>query len=335
MKILVVGCGSIGRRHISNLVNMSETAVVDAVSQKAEKCAEEFGIRHFHDLTSALEWLPDGVVISTPHTTHLSVGNEIIKSIAFVLIEKPLSNSLEGVDSFLSAARQYGSSVYVVCNMRFHSGVKALHDNLPRIGKPLFARAYYGNFLPDMRPDADYRTLYCSSREQGGGVILDAIHELDYLSWFFGPVNRVTCEAGQLGDLDIDVEDYACLGLAHRNEVRSEIHLDYLQRVKRRGCEIVGSTGMLLWESEGKQPEKCHVRLYEINKRTWVDIYKNEDTDINLPYRTMMEGFVSIITGKSGYLLTADQAASTLSVALAAHTSAQQQRSIHMNGQIS
>src|SRR5436309_2376616 len=98
-----------------------------------------------------------------------------------------------------------------------------------------------------MRPGAEYRSLYCSRAEAGGGVILDAIHEIDYLAWLFGPVERVSAEAGRIGDLDIDVEDYASLALMHRGGVRSEIHLDYLQRWKRRGCEVVGSEGTLIW----------------------------------------------------------------------------------------
>ena len=76
----------------------------------------------------------------------------------------------------------------VVCNMRFHPAVAALRHALPMIGKPLFAQAHYGNYLPDMRPGADYRTLYCASAAAGGGVILDAIHEIDYLIWLFGAV---------------------------------------------------------------------------------------------------------------------------------------------------
>src|SRR5262249_45644805 len=146
----------------------------------------------------------EAVVIATPHTTHLSIAKNALAAGADVLIEKPLAANLEGIGALLAEAERGGRRIRVVCNMRFHSAVAALRRALPRIGKPLFARAQYGNYLPDMRPGADYRTLYCARVETGGGVILDAIHEIDYLAWLFGPVEQVGATAGRIGSLDID-----------------------------------------------------------------------------------------------------------------------------------
>jgi predicted dehydrogenase len=303
---------------------LAETAVVDINPKLAEDCARELSIQAFTDIQSALKWNPDGVVVATPTNLHIPVAMASVESGANVLIEKPISNSLDGVDAFLKRSESLGRIVFVVCNMRFHPGISALHRNLDLIGRPFFARAHVGNFLPKMRPNSDYRKLYCASKAKGGGVILDAIHEIDYLMWFFGMVQKVICDATRLSDLEIDVEDYACIFLRHENNVAAEIQMDYLRPFKRRGCEIVGDQGILLWQSEGKNPEKCSVRLYERKTEKWKPLLYSENVDINSPYKTLMKHFIAGIQGHDVPLLKGREAAEELSVALLALQKSQQ-----------
>ena len=172
MKILVIGCGSIGRRHAANAAAIADAAVMDLDRTLAVACARETGCPGFSDLDQALAWKPDGVVVATPHDSHLEVARKAIDTGLDVLVEKPLSNDLNGVLEFLDHADALGRRIFVVCNMRFHPAIMALRENMPRIGRPLFSRAHYGNYLPNMRPGADYRELYCASRKRGGGVVL-------------------------------------------------------------------------------------------------------------------------------------------------------------------
>ena len=319
--VLVVGCGSIGRRHAANAAKLAAVTIFDAARERATEAARTLGVAAWDSLEQALAAKPDAVVVATPHHAHLPVARAALAAGTHVLIEKPLAASLDGVPDFLAEAERLGRRVHVVCNMRFHPAVVALHRALPRVGRPLFARAHYGNYLPDMRPGADYRTLYCARAEAGGGVILDAIHEIDYLVWLFGPVERVTAEAGRVGDLDIDVEDYASLALAHRSGVRSEIHLDYLQRSKRRGCEIVGSEGTLIWTSEGKTPEQCLVRFRPPSNRGWETILDEPDVDAGAPFIELITRFLAG-NGHDRDLLDGRGAADDLTIALAALKSA-------------
>jgi predicted dehydrogenase len=319
--VLVVGCGSIGRRHAANAAKLAAVTVFDAARERATEAARALGVAACDSLEQALAAKPDAVVVATPHHAHLPVARAALAAGIHVLIEKPLAASLDGVPDFLAEAERLGRRVHVVCNMRFHPAVAALRRALPRVGGPLFARAHYGNYLPDMRPGADYRTLYCARAEAGGGVILDAIHEIDYLVWLFGPVERVTAEAGRVGDLDIDVEDYASLALAHRSGVRSEIHLDYLQRSKRRGCEIVGSEGTLIWTSEGKAPEQCLVRFRPPGNGDWDTILQEPDVDVDAPFVELMTRFLAGNRHDLD-LLDGPGAAEDLAIALAAHKAA-------------
>ncbi|OGA26198.1 MAG: hypothetical protein A3I02_10240 [Betaproteobacteria bacterium RIFCSPLOWO2_02_FULL_67_26] len=324
MKVLIVGCGSIGRRHAANAARLAETAVHDITAETARDCARASGARAFERLDEALAWRPSVVVVATPHRSHLAVARQAIAAGAHVLIEKPLSDTLEGVADFLVAVDASGRRAYVVCNMRFHPGPAALKRHIGRVGRPLFARAHVGNYLPAMRPDRDYRTLYAARRAEGGGVVLDAIHEIDTLTWLLGEVESVSCQAARLGGLEIDVEDYALLALTHGGGARSSATLDYLRRRKSRGCEIVGADGVLVWLSEGKDPERCSVRLYRDSADGGEALVEVPAIDTAQPYRDLMAAVLAEIERPgSTALLGARAAAADLAVALAAHQSAE------------
>lgn len=314
MKLLVLGCGSIGKRHASNFAKLADVAVYDT----NRDAMRTLPVQTFDTLDLALAWQPDGVIVSTPHDTHLAMATRALQSGAHVLVEKPISHSLEGVANLIHLASQQEKRLHVVCNMRFHSAVAVLKQHLTRVGQPLFARAYYGNYLPNMRPDADYQALYAAHRSQGGGVIRDAIHEFDYLRWFFGSVHFVTAEAGKLSNLSIDVEDYAAIQLQHKNGIRTEVHLDYLQHCKRRGCEIIGDQGTLIWESERKQPEFCRVRFFSKTKSSWETLYENSDEPINKPYRILAEYFTQSLLEDVDVLANGDDGLRALHIAFAA-----------------
>lgn len=322
MKVLVVGCGSIGRRHAANAVALATAAVLDVSPDAARACAEATGAVPFDTLHAALAWKPDAVVVATPHRSHLEVARAAIAS-ADVLIEKPLSHSLAGVEELLAAADTARHRAFIVCNMRFHPGPAALRQALHRVGVPLFARAHVGNYLPSMRPGRDYRELYAARRSEGGGVVLDAVHEIDYLSWLFGPVREVTCRAGKLSTLDLDVEDHALLALRHDSAVEASAELDYLRPRKSRGCEIVGTEGVLLWHSDGKNPERCSVRFFGSGASDWETIVDIPALDTARPYSDLMAAFLQEVqTPGTTVLASAHDGARVLEVALAALESA-------------
>jgi predicted dehydrogenase len=320
-RVLVVGCGSIGLRHAVNAARTAAVSVADIDHARAASVAREIGVSVCDTVEQGLKAAPDAVVIAVPHQHHLPLASAALQATANLMIEKPLAAGLAGVADFLRQVEHSGRRVRVVCNMRFHPAIAALRRALPMIGRPQFAQAHYGNYLPDMRPGADYRSLYCAKAETGGGVILDAIHEIDYLVWLFGAVQRVTAEAGKLSDLDIDVEDYASIVLTHAGGVRSEIHLDYLQRFKRRGCVIAGSEGTLVWTSEGKSPERCLVRFRAAGASEWQVILDQPALDTAAPYVELMQRFLDPQTGDQD-LLDARGGAECLAIALAAKQSA-------------
>ncbi len=318
MKILVIGCGSIGRRHAINAAQLCDTAVYDADCDRANSVATELGIQLFDTLDAALDWGADGVVVATPHDSHVLLARQALETGAHILVEKPISHDLQGVNTLIEEAERRGRKLHVVCNMRFHPGVTALHEHLDKIGTPLYARAYFGHYLPNMRPNVDYRTLYAANPDQGGGVILDAVHEIDYLSWFFGPVEDVVAEVAKLSTLEIESEDFATLCLTHASGVRTTLQLDYLQRFKQRGCEIIGSEGTLIWRSEGKSPEYCTVSLYRSNNDPIELLYSANQVNGVKPFQELMQAFLASMQGTPTCLASGSDGNGVLKAALAA-----------------
>jgi len=318
VKILVVGCGSIGARHVRNFSALAETSVTDANLDLARKVAEETGAALQAGLEQGLAWRPDGVVVAVPNDLHLPVALRAVEAGAHVYVEKPLSDSTAGAREFLDRAEALGREVFVGCNMRFHPAVAGLKEHLPRIGRPLFARAHYGNLLPNMRPGQDYRTLYCARRASGGGVILDAIHEIGYLSWLLGPARLESCTADRLSDLEIEVEDFASLVLRHGSGALSQVQMDYLRPCKRRGCEIVGTEGVLCWTSEGKAPERVRLEFCRVGATAAESLLELDGFAMNGPFIELARSFLAALAGASTSLLTGREALLELELAIGA-----------------
>lgn len=318
MKILVCGCGSIGKVHALSAMKLGQdVALLDRNRERANATAAETGVSDvFYEEETAYKWEPDAVIIATPNHIHLSSAITALENRCHVLVEKPLSNTLEGIEEFQHARENSDHICFVVSNMRFHPAIQIMKNHLHELGTIFYTRSYYGNYLPNMRPNSDYKELYCAHREKGGGVILDAIHELDYLMWFFGGVKSITSNYDKLSTLDIDVEDFANLVLDHNSGVRSVITMDYLRPFKRRGCEIIGKQGILLWESEGKKPEYCRVKQFIVEKNEWVTLYETEDLDNFEPYVHMMKDFIESTQGEQSNLQTVEEATGRLSISL-------------------
>jgi predicted dehydrogenase len=183
MKGLVVGCGSIGKRHLQNLraLGVADLGVVESDSSRRQQVAGEMGIAAFAQLADGLRWFPDFVVIATPTHFHISQAMEVASKGCAVFVEKPLSHTSDGVSELVNVIGQSGLVSMVGCNMRFHPGPKKVKELLDAgaLGRILSARVYVGSYLPDWRPGTDYRQNYAARDENGGGCILDCIHEID------------------------------------------------------------------------------------------------------------------------------------------------------------
>lgn len=250
--ILVIGTGSIGRRHLRNLQSLGLTtlAAYDPDPVRVAEAQAETPIESFSTLDRALAWNPDCVFICTPPTTHIPLAHLAISGNAHLFIEKPLGNQLDGIDELIASAHNKSRVALVGYNLRFHEGLQKCRQILLEglIGKPLAIRAEVGQYLPDWRPGRDYRTGYIAHQSEGGGIILDASHELDYVRWLGGEVDTLSCTASHVSDLEMDTEDLAAITWRTVGRLIAEIHLDCIQREYSRNCKVIGSEGTLQWD---------------------------------------------------------------------------------------
>lgn len=257
--VLVLGAGSIGRRHARNLVAAGATVhVADPVAAEAP-----VGTRPVAWDDADPSAYP-GVVVASPTVCHLDQTAHAVDVGARVLVEKPLALTRAEAASL----RDRNDRVRVGFNLRFHAPVRRLVEvvHAGRLGTVRAARLWFGYHLPSWRPGTDYRRSYSARADLGGGVLLDAIHELDLAVWLLGPDLVVdAARLDRVGDLDIDVEDTVRALLRTAEGAPVEVALDYLSRDYRRGIEVIGSEGSarLDWARKvlevdlGDGPEAC------------------------------------------------------------------------------
>ncbi len=230
----VIGCGSIGKRHIGNLLSAGAGKVTahDVREDRRREVHEKFGIEVSGDLGAALSGNPDVAFVCSPTAFHLEHALRATRAGCHVFIEKPVSDSLAGLEELAGELAKRGRTSMVGCNFRFHPGlrqVKSLLDD-GRIGRVISFRSRFGHYLPDWHPWEDYRDTYSARRDLGGGVLLDRIHEIDYAAWLFGKVDAVFAWTGHESRLETDTEDNAEIILRFRNGITGSVHLDYIRR---------------------------------------------------------------------------------------------------------
>jgi predicted dehydrogenase len=321
MKILVAGSGSIGRRHMRNLLSLDvgEIAACDPDPERLGPMVAELEVHPYSDFEEALQTMrPDAVLICTPPSFHLTQARLAIAAGAHVFIEKPLSHSMDGVKALLNEARASARVVQVGYNLRFHPAIRKLKQIVEEntIGRILWTRAEVGQYLPDWRPWQDYRQSYTARRELGGGIILDASHEIDYLLWFFGEPIEVLCMASTVSRLVVNVEDSASLLLRFASGAHADLHLDFVQRIPTRSCKLVGEEGTAIWEDG----DAVNVRVLRPTKEAEIFRY---DFDDNEMYVAELKEFLDCIENGRSPLVTAEQAAKVLEWALAARANAE------------
>ena len=255
MKVLVVGCGSIGRRHAGNLkqIGADEILLFDPDRGRAQSLAERCEATLFGSLEDAYAEKPDAVVICAPTSLHLSLAQQAVANGCHVFVEKPLSHSLDGIENLLSDFQSRHLVLQVGYNLRFDPLVEQIRDVLRsgRIGCVLSARLHFGAYLPARHPWEDYRIGYGARSELGGGVLLDSSHEIDYALWLFGNPEEVYCAGGKYSSLELDVEDIVELTMRYPDKIVS-IHLDYVQQPRQRRCDIIGSIGQIRGDHDAR-----------------------------------------------------------------------------------
>ncbi|MEM7240625.1 MAG: Gfo/Idh/MocA family oxidoreductase [Pseudomonadota bacterium] len=246
-RILLISLGSIGRRHLRNVKELMPGADLCIWRHKhGDIPADAKNIPIVYSEEDALTFTPDAVIVSSPASFHADQCAPFAVQGLPIFVEKPLEVSVAAVAKLTTALEAGKGLLFVGYVLRFQPIMVALKSILDsqKIGVVRTAHIATGQYLPDWRPDSDYRDGVSAQASLGGGVLLELSHELDYAHWFFGQPQTITAEAGKLSDLDIDVEDSATVIFGYP-KARVTINIDFLQRVAAMTLKVVGSEATL------------------------------------------------------------------------------------------
>lgn len=325
---LVLGCGSIGKRHIRNLLalGISEVVALDPRPDRRAEIASEFGIST-SDADVDLFKEATAVFICTPPSLHVQQALESVEHGCSVFIEKPLATTLDGLEGLAASVRKKGLVGFVACNYRFHPALVAAREIISKgeIGRPVAIRADYGRYLPDWHPWEDYRNTYSAQAHLGGGVIFDRIHEFDYVRWLMGPISRVFCVGGHVSTLEIDTEDVAEIALEFDGGAFGSVHLDYLRTDPVNTCAILGDQGEV-------RIDLLAGTLQMIDSERRVQSSGWDNLDVNEMYVDELKHFLKCLAGEETPAQDIAAGTEVVLVALAAKTSAATGQAIEVSG---
>lgn len=265
-RILIVGHGSIGKRHLRIVRECLPDADIHVLRHQHFTDVPEFADGCFRNLVDACAFLPQAAIIANPAPFHLDSAIALAEIGCHLLVEKPIADTSAGVERLLREVSARGVVLQVGYNLRFLPSLEQFRDHVRggAIGRVLSVRCEIGQFLPSWRPDTDYRQGVSARRELGGGVLLELSHELDYLRWILGDVVWVTAWLGRQSALDVNVEDTAHLILgflcdASGRSPVAALSLDFIRHDTTRMCTVIGEKGSLRWngltnEVEGRGP---------------------------------------------------------------------------------
>lgn len=293
MRFLIAGLGSIGRRHLKNLLDLGMDDIVLYRTHRStikDDAFSRFPVET--SLEAALDHQPDGVIIANPTALHLDVAIPAARAGCSLLIEKPITHNLERIKELEDALSLSGGQALVGFQFRFHPTLQCVARWLQQgeIGNPLAFHAQWGEYLPGWHPWEDYRQGYAARADLGGGVVRTLCHPLDYLRWMFGEVAALWAFTGKLSELEIAVEDTAEIGLRFENGAVGTLHLDYYRRPPVHRLDITGSLGAIEWVNHTGA-----ARIYREETDAWESCLPPEGFERNDLFLAEMRHFIDVV----------------------------------------
>lgn len=317
--ILVIGCGSIGERHLRcfQKTGRCEVSVCDANPKLLAEVSVRYGAQSCGSLADALAAQKfDALVICTPAQTHLAIAREGARNRAALLIEKPLAVSLDEVAATRAAIEESGRFAAVAYVYHCFPWVAAAREFMRsgEFGRPLHASVVAGQHFPTFRPA--YREIYYTRHETGGGAIQDALtHLVNAMEWMIGPMTRVFCDASHQRLEGVSVEDTVNVTARH-GSVLASYAMTQFQAANEAIFEIHCEQGSVKIESHAQRWGS--MKLGD-NDWSWHLAPPMERDDL---FIAQANAFLDGMEGKPSPLSTFDEGVQTLRFNLAALRSA-------------
>ncbi|MBL4652385.1 MAG: Gfo/Idh/MocA family oxidoreductase [Flavobacteriales bacterium] len=281
MNILIVGYGSIAKKHVEALKAIDSNCEFWALRNSTSKSDDEVNnIYSYQDIPNNIDF----AIISNPTNKHTETIKRLIPLKFPLFIEKPIAHNLNDIDKVSLLLAQNQIVTYVACVLRFHPCLQYLKRYIEEAPRRINeVNVYCGSFLPDWRKNVDYKTVYRSKNEEGGGVHLDLFHEIDYSVWIFGKPNYTKVLLESKSSLEIDAYDYANYSMKY-DDFELNITLNYYRKTPKRKLEV-------LFENQTWEIDLIKGQIIEDDKAIIFD----SDTQIKDLYKVQMEYFVEKI----------------------------------------
>jgi len=316
LSVLVVGCGSIGKRHANVLktLRVGDVRACDPIPERRDSLLSQVpSVRMYESFDAALADRPDTVVMCTPTAQHIPMAIQALRAGCHVLCEKPLSHTTESIDELKAVAADENKKVAVAHCFRHHDGLVKAKRYLDsgRVGRLVSVRALVGEHLPDVRPD--YHELYLA--KYGGAFEL--MHEVDLAIWYAGrPIRKVACLHGSYSDIGLESPDIVEILIDFEGCCMASIHLDFFQRPRRRQTELICTQGVLMVEFA--RWDRCTLSVYEASKGRWEDeLLATERDDM---FRAEDREFLQAVAEGGPITCSVEEARKSVEVILAAQS---------------
>lgn len=290
MKILIIGLGSIGKKHVAAIFNVCPNAEIYAIRTNISSETYE-NVINIYSLNE-IDFELDFIVISNITASHEKTIIEVCKFKCPLFIEKPVLHTLENYKKVAIELEKNSIDTYVACNLRFHPAINFLNQYLKENNVQINeVNIYCGSYLPDWRPGEDFRKNYSSNKTLGGGVHLDLIHELDYCTWLFGFPLKSESIKRNVSTLKIDSFDYAHFSFYYSSFI-ANITLNYFRRDSKRQIEIIAEKQTIMVDLIDS------VIIDKVSKKTLFQ----QQFDIYDTYKLQMQYFVDSILNKKIFM---------------------------------
>ncbi len=260
---VILGFGSIGRKHLASINKICPMSKVRVLtSQKIDQRQYGVNVTWHNTIDAVLQTQPDYAVVSTSAALHGKYLDVLAAKSCKILIEKPLAATVEQAERIQSVAKSLKIPPVVAYNIRFSRALGVIRDALSEcmIGDVYVVHAVVGQDLAQWRPGRKLAETVSASQKNGGGVLRELSHELDYLSNLFGEIRSASAMLGRQKFINFDVEDTAFMHLQFGKRARkilASVNIDFIRKDPCRYCHIIGSEGTLRWDLLAGRVTRC------------------------------------------------------------------------------
>mgnify|MGYP006077207461 CR=1 FL=1 len=324
MKFLILGCGSIGKRHLRNLlavgVNVNNIIAVDPREDRLKE-VKALGVNKFSQSYEKVieENKIDAALICSPTNMHIKQGIDLAKKSINLFIEKPLDENNKNLKEFNSIVKEKNITVAIAYIFRFSPLTQKVKDILSKntLGKVMYIRGEFSEYLPDFHPFEDYRSFYMAKKELGGGSILDQSHIMDLIGYLFGNFKEVYAVNTNLSSLEISTDDISEMIIHMESGSLASIHTDIFGRGHKKYVEVKAENGNILIDFLDNT-----VSIYNAESKS-TEVFNKFPKDFNLNYIDEINNFISSCNKKAKVMTSLEEGVKTMNLILAAKKSQQ------------